>query len=289
MSIQLLLRSVEECLNAGAFLEEQRERGEAVEKAVERSKRAREDLRDQVDKTREPTVKPLVDAARGYLAAEAAFEIDAGDTAAPAATAFAKLHQARRALTAQLRAYLLSQASTPCNSGADMLRPLPLSRRVLIAIDGSIPSTWAVEFGGQLAEALSAHVMLVHVVEPVTYVANELVYATLDLQEEHRQQCQHGRKLLEKAEATLPPTVQVDTLLRDGSPVSEITHAARTWEADLIVMGTRGRGRLTQFLLGSVAEAVVRAATCPVLTIGHEPARWNALRRPHNTPIQVGS
>jgi nucleotide-binding universal stress UspA family protein len=270
MATQLLMRSIEECLNAGAFLEEQRQRGEAVEKALERVKQSRADLREQVDKMDGPAAKPVVDAARRYLAAEAAFESGGDGRLSPPATVFAKLHEARRSLAAQLRAHLLAQASSTTTRVGEETRPLPFSRRVLIAIDGSTPSTWAIGFGGQLAEALSAHVMLVHVIEPVTYVTNELVYATQDLQKEHRELCQGGRELLDKAGAALPHSVQVDTLLREGSPVGEIINAARTWEADLVVMGTRGRGRFTQFLLGSVAEAVIRAAPCPVLTVGRE-------------------
>lgn len=79
MPTQLLLRSVEECLDTGAFLEAQRERGEAVERALERVKRARTDPREQVEATHDPTVKPLVDAVRSYLAAAAAFESSSGD------------------------------------------------------------------------------------------------------------------------------------------------------------------------------------------------------------------
>ena len=57
----------------------------------------------------------------------------------------------------------------------------------------------------------------------------------------------------------------------EGVPADEIVLAVRTWEADLIVIGTRGRNRVAEFLLGSVADAVIRRAPCPVLTVGHEP------------------
>ena len=287
MPTQLLIRSVEECLDAGAFLEEQRERGEALERALERVRCAREELRKHVEEAQDPQVKPLVDTVRSYLAAEAAFEGYAGEVPGPAC-AFNKLHQARRAVTAQLRAYLLSGGATGARPGANRTRPLPLSRRVLIAIDGSTPSTWAVEFGGQLAETLGAHVMLLHVGEAVTAERNELVYATLQLQDEQRQLRVQWRELLEQAQRALPTSVRCDVMLREGWPVSEIIHVARTWDADLIVMGTRGRGRLTQFLLGSVAEAVIRGASCPVLTVGHEPVRSNSLRNAKQTPATVG-
>ena len=63
-------------------------------------------------------------------------------------------------------------------------------------------------------------------------------------------------------------------MLRTGAAAEEIVAAARLWEADLIVMGSRGRGKLAQLLLGSTAEAVIRGASCPVLAVGHEPAKF---------------
>jgi len=62
--------------------------------------------------------------------------------------------------------------------------------------------------------------------------------------------------------------VRASTLLRDSSsPAQEIVRVARAKRVDLIVMGTHGRGGLAKVFLGSVAERVVRTATCPVLTV----------------------
>jgi nucleotide-binding universal stress UspA family protein len=57
------------------------------------------------------------------------------------------------------------------------------------------------------------------------------------------------------------------TSLREGLPVDEILRAAKEASADLIVLGTHGRTGLPHVVLGSVAERVVRAAPCPVLTV----------------------
>ena len=59
-------------------------------------------------------------------------------------------------------------------------------------------------------------------------------------------------------------------LLRDGAVPARILEAARELPADLLVMGTHGQGGLERLLLGSVTEAVLRKAPCPVLTIPHE-------------------
>lgn len=70
----------------------------------------------------------------------------------------------------------------------------------------------------------------------------------------------------------------VETLLRQGNAADEILEAAKLRGVDLIVMGTHGRTGLGRLILGSVAEAVMRHATCPVLTVKmpHVPAPTKA-------------
>jgi nucleotide-binding universal stress UspA family protein len=61
--------------------------------------------------------------------------------------------------------------------------------------------------------------------------------------------------------------LQTNILLADGSPAPRILEYARSLPADLIVLGTHGLGGVERFLLGSVAERVLRKAPCPVLTV----------------------
>ena len=139
-------------------------------------------------------------------------------------------------------------------------------KRIMIAVDDSFPSRWAVQYGGQLAKELGARMMLLHVVTP-DVSSIDLPRAPEELAAEARAK---GENLLDRIEKFVPPQVQLDHMLCEGHPAQEILQAARTWEADILILGTRGRGRFAQFLLGSVAEAVIRQATCPVLTIGHD-------------------
>jgi nucleotide-binding universal stress UspA family protein len=62
--------------------------------------------------------------------------------------------------------------------------------------------------------------------------------------------------------------VQVETLVRDGDATREILACATRLASDLLVMGTHGRSGFERWVLGSVAEKVLRKAACPVLTIG---------------------
>jgi nucleotide-binding universal stress UspA family protein len=61
--------------------------------------------------------------------------------------------------------------------------------------------------------------------------------------------------------------VRVEHFLEEGDPATGILQAAQERKCDLIVMGTHGRTGLGRVLLGSVAEKVVRGASCPVLTV----------------------
>jgi universal stress protein A len=70
--------------------------------------------------------------------------------------------------------------------------------------------------------------------------------------------------------AKLEPTVSgvtVERRLTEGTPAAEIVRVAGENNCDLIVLGTHGRTGLGRLLMGSVAEQVVRRATCPVLTV----------------------
>ena len=71
----------------------------------------------------------------------------------------------------------------------------------------------------------------------------------------------------------LPPELRgklpAEYILRKGVPFVEILHCAGQVKADMIVLGTHGRTGLKHALFGSVAEKVVRKATCPVLSVRH--------------------
>ena len=63
------------------------------------------------------------------------------------------------------------------------------------------------------------------------------------------------------------PGVEVEYRVAEGDPAAEIVRLAHVVAANLIVMGTHGRGPIAHMLMGSVAEKVVRKAPCPVLTV----------------------
>lgn len=84
--------------------------------------------------------------------------------------------------------------------------------------------------------------------------------------------------LLEAADKVLLPWCEsarrqgivCDALVREGSPAQQIAAAARQFQADRVLLGTRSRSKLAKLLLGSVAEQVLRSVNLPVITVGPE-------------------
>ncbi len=75
----------------------------------------------------------------------------------------------------------------------------------------------------------------------------------------------HGQEVVRRAEQTLNGAgFTVQTAVEEGDPKSEIIDQATQWNAELIVMGSHGRRGVDRFLMGSVAEAVARHASCSV-------------------------
>jgi nucleotide-binding universal stress UspA family protein len=140
-------------------------------------------------------------------------------------------------------------------------------RRVLVPIDFSPQSEAAWGLARRLARAVGAEIVLLHVfVEAPLY--SESAFAA----ERVREAYAAGRKWVEEQLALWAANAQqeglaVKTLLRPGVPHEEIVAAARAEGADLIVIGTHGYGGVDRLLLGSVADRVLRRASCPVLAV----------------------
>ena len=136
--------------------------------------------------------------------------------------------------------------------------------RIVVPTDFSSCSEEAWTVARRLATALGSELILVHV-----FTEGMLWSETPD---QYRQVFVEGRqwvgaKLDEWAKPPRAAGLQVRVAMRDGVPHEQIVALATDERADLIVIGTHGRGGLNRALLGSVTDRVVRLATCPVLTV----------------------
>ncbi len=135
-------------------------------------------------------------------------------------------------------------------------------KKVLIAVDSDAVAVHAAEVGVELAKAVGGQVALISVIDRSAVEAAAPEFPREELLAEVRE---HAAQVL----ADLGPRLAPDgeTFSPEGHPGEEIVGAAKTWGADLIVIGSHGRGGLGRVLLGSVAEAVMRHAPCPVLVV----------------------
>lgn len=138
--------------------------------------------------------------------------------------------------------------------------------RVLCPTDFSDCSTAAVTYAAALAAAFGAQLQLLHVVTPFPVVA-PLAGLPIDSRVWETQDAAARDGLAAEIRRVRWPGVTIDTVVRQGTPVHEILDAAADWQADVIVVGTHGRGGFERLVLGSVAEKVLRKASCAVVAV----------------------
>jgi nucleotide-binding universal stress UspA family protein len=140
--------------------------------------------------------------------------------------------------------------------------------RVLCPTDFSDFSAAAVSYAAALAATYGGTLRLLHVTTPFPIVA-PYTNMTGDPQLFEAQREQARKMLAAEAARVRSVRVTVDTDLRDGPAVHEILESAQDFGADVIVLGTHGRGGFERLVLGSVTEKVLRKAPCAMLTVPH--------------------
>jgi nucleotide-binding universal stress UspA family protein len=141
-------------------------------------------------------------------------------------------------------------------------------RRILHPSDFSRASGAAFARAVAMAKTNRAELVLTHVLSPVIPMVSDgyvspKIYEEIEASQHAGAQKQLDR-LAQKAKAA---GVRTRTLLLEGMAAEQITRAARSRRADLVVIGTHGRTGLAKFFLGSVAGRVVSTASFPVLTV----------------------
>src|SRR5207247_10379402 len=138
--------------------------------------------------------------------------------------------------------------------------------RIPVPTDFSESARHAFTYGCSFAREYEAELLLLHVVENLTVgYASDLF--PVPMAEVFDEISGYARAELAKlgAQAT-EQGVGARELVVQGKPSAEIVRVAREETADMIVLGTHGKGMLDKALFGSTAERVIRKAPCPVLT-----------------------
>jgi nucleotide-binding universal stress UspA family protein len=139
--------------------------------------------------------------------------------------------------------------------------------KVLVPVDFSPPSTVALNHAVLLARRFRASLSLLHVIEPST----ALMYAfPTESEAAEKQRCERAERMLA---AMLGPEdeddLDLETAVVVGDIPSAIELAVREQHADIVVMGTHGRGLFGRWLIGSVTQSLLRKIDVPILTVCH--------------------
>lgn len=143
-------------------------------------------------------------------------------------------------------------------------------KQICVPTDFSDHSEHALTYAITLTEKFNAQLHLIHVIQDIVPTVPEpglAILPTEDILRSLEKGAKEGFETLIK-EHSLEPFRPIKKILH-GVPFQEIGRYSKRESIDLIIIGTHGRSGLAHFLLGSVAERVVRSSPCPVLTIRH--------------------
>ena len=137
--------------------------------------------------------------------------------------------------------------------------------RILLPLDGSPVAEQALPYAVAQAKRFGAELILLRVVEPFPHVRG---LSAGDLSRIKRQTAEWSRTYLERlAHRVREEGIAVQTGTVEGQPNLAILEFSETKQVDLIVICTRGRSGLSRWLMGSIADRVVRGARTPVLLV----------------------
>lgn len=155
--------------------------------------------------------------------------------------------------------------TTTPHSPSQPMKTLPW-KRVFVPVDFSPPSEAALVYALKLAQLIGAEVEACHII-PTPHVLDALYERGFtpseSVQRITQKACTRIKEIAEAQETPVPLQIHC----QEGEAAEHILQLANKFKADLIVMGTHGRSGVEHFFLGSVAETVIRRASCPVLTV----------------------
>ncbi|GBC74444.1 Putative universal stress protein [archaeon HR05] len=139
------------------------------------------------------------------------------------------------------------------------------SKRIVVAIDTSDSAIHVIEKAAEVAEMVGADVVVLTVVE-VPLVASEGEMNMARIASEEKRIAEYHKQLIDRYFAGSTDML-VESMILYGDAGDKICELAEKIHADLVVVGSRGLGRIESMLLGSVSEKVLRKCRCSVLVV----------------------
>lgn len=149
-------------------------------------------------------------------------------------------------------------------------------RNILVAIDGSPSAATALDEAIELARTDGARIVLISVGVPLQWRLSAPPYVPYPSDEDLERA---AWDVVKRAEALVPADVPVSSVVRVGAAAAAIVARAAEGEHDLVVVGSRGVGRLASIFRGSVSRAVAARSPVPVLVAGRGREQARRARR----------
>ena len=150
---------------------------------------------------------------------------------------------------------------------------------IVAAVDFSETSRDALDLALELAHDSAGRVRLIHVVPDAPRIMEA---PGVDMQQIKRTWIEEAEAKIAKLTADRAADApRIRTAVLAGPAAREIVHYADDHAADILVLGSHGHGRIQGFLLGSVADGVIRRASCPVLMVPHRVLRSEEAQAQH--------
>ena len=135
-------------------------------------------------------------------------------------------------------------------------------KKILVPLDGSKYSEKALGRACELVNAFDSKLVLIYVVEksaPLNF---------LDRKEYLKMLQKFGNKILDKANLSLSKKgIPTKIIIKEGNIVNEIEKVVKKEKCDLIIVGNKGLGSVTRFLLGSVSNKLAQSSSCSILIV----------------------
>lgn len=134
---------------------------------------------------------------------------------------------------------------------------------ILFATDFSPAAAHAIPFIKKIARHFQSNLVALHVRPPIVNPMTQPGNWPTDIEAARVLDKEHREELLDTFAG-----IHTEVLIEEGDIQSRLDNAIQKHNADLVIIGTRGRTGLAKMLLGSVAEEIFRTVPCPVLTVG---------------------
>ena len=135
-------------------------------------------------------------------------------------------------------------------------------KKILLAIDGSQFSQRATVIASDMALKYEATLIIVHAFPHTSDVLGYDEFSKLVAKRKNA-----GQEIIDEARKGIDEGIEIIEELLEGNEAESILTVTETYDADLILMGTRGHGKLTELLIGSVSQKVLHHAKCPVMIV----------------------